>query len=231
MNRGLTGFKITRFEFPRNRRIGDSQVSVPDVNWVAAVELFDGNGQSGLGFISALFDPLPAGALLEDYFRHTLWPDLQSQLPEALLNRVTRPRGGNIREPLWDLAEGVELALWDLAAKRLELPLYRLLGGTCRRQAAYGSGLCFHLTDQQTHDFYSAARAAGYRAYKVKVGHPDLDWDLRRLGLIAGAVGPDALLMVDANEAWSVREAALRLHAYEEGGLRDSLGRGSDLAP
>lgn len=215
----LQGFKITRFEFPRDRHIGDSQVSVPDVNWVGTVELFDAAGASGLGFFCTLFEPLPPASFLTDYFQRVLWPGLAGQVPEALLNRVTRPRGGNIRAAQWDLAEAVELALWDLAAKRVQLPLFRLLGGTRARQKAYASGLCFHFSDQQLHDFYAAARRDGYGAYKIKVGHPELSWDLRRLQVIVETVGPEARLMVDANEAWSESEAVRRLRAYAEAGF------------
>lgn len=220
MNLGLREFKITRFEFPRNRRIGDSQVLVPDTNWVGALELMGADGHSGLGFFAALFDPLPSARFLTAYFDRTQWPHLRNQVPEALLNRVTRPRGGNIRSVSWDLGEAVELALWDLAAKRLNMPLFRLLGGTRSRQRAYASGLCFHLTDDQTQDFYAAACRDGYTAYKVKVGHPDLGWDLNRLKLISEAVGTQACLMVDANEAWAPHEARRRLQAYTEAGFR-----------
>ena len=219
MKAGLQRFNITRFEFPRDRRIGDSQVLVPNTNWVGALELVAADGLSGLGFFAALFDPLPATKFLTDYFDRHLWTGLRHERPEALLNRVSRPRGGNVRSSLWDLAEAVELALWDLAAKRLNLPLYRLLGGTQARQRAYASGLCFHLTDSQTHDFYTAARLDGYTAYKIKVGHPDLAWDLNRLKLVADAVGPQARLMVDANEAWAPHEALRRLKAYGEAGF------------
>lgn len=220
MNAGLHGFNITRFEFPRDRRIGDSQVLVPNTNWVGALELVAADGLSGLGFFGALFDPLPATNFLADYFERVLWPGLRNERPEALLNRVSRPRGGNIRSTQWDLSDAVELALWDLAAKRLDLPLYRLLGGTRSRQSAYASGLCFHLSDAQTQEFYSRARRDGYTAYKIKVGHPDLAWDLDRLRLIADAVGPQARLMVDANEAWAPHEAWRRLQAYAEAGFR-----------
>jgi L-alanine-DL-glutamate epimerase-like enolase superfamily enzyme len=212
----LTAFKITRFEFPRDRRIGDSQVTVPDVNWVGTLELFDAEGRSGLGFFADLFDPLPKVAFLEDYFARALWCGLQGQVPEGILNKVTRPRGGNIRPILFGLDEAVDVALWDLVGKHASMPLHKLLGGTRDRQAAYCSGLCFHLSDQEAYDFYTAARREGYCAYKIKVGHRDVDWDLRRLRLVAAAVGSDARLMVDANEAWSANEAARRLRSYAD---------------
>jgi L-alanine-DL-glutamate epimerase-like enolase superfamily enzyme len=82
----------------------------------------------------------------------------------------------------------------------------------------YASGLDFHLGDAQYRELFSQARAQGYRGFKIKVGHPDLEWDLRRLaivGEIAEGVGP---IMVDANEAWSPKEAIRRLKLYLRGG-------------
>src|SRR5205807_1033598 len=52
-----------------------------------------------------------------------------------------------------------------------------------------------------------------------KVGHPDLPWDLARLRAIAAVVGPGAVLMVDANEAWSPKEAIRRAYAYRDAGF------------
>lgn len=67
--------------------------------------------------------------------------------------------------------------------------------------------------------FYEKAKAEGFSAFKVKVGHPDASWDVSRLELVRGVVGPDALLMADANEAWSPKEAIRRLHAYHDAGV------------
>jgi L-fuconate dehydratase len=54
------------------------------------------------------------------------------------------------------------------------------------------------------------AYAAGWRAMKMKVGGPVED-DVRRAGLIRSEIGPDPLLMMDANQAWGVDEAIARL--------------------
>lgn len=64
----------------------------------------------------------------------------------------------------------IDQALWDLAAKRAGLPLFRFLGGTDDRPRAYGSGLEFHMAEADIRILYAAARADGYSAYKVKLG-------------------------------------------------------------
>ena len=214
----IAEFRITRYEWPRSRPIGDSQVRA-DWHHTGSVELTSTSGQVGLGFFGALFHPLPPLAELTRAFAEEVFPGLTGQNAFTLGHRVSRPRGGNIGKggSLFGLA--VDQALWDLQAKELGLPLYRLLGGTNNRVPAYASGLDYHLTTDDAAAFFAEAKRQGFEAFKVKVGNPDLQWDLDRLRAIDAAVGPGARLMVDANEAWSPKEAIRRSHAYRDAGF------------
>ncbi len=209
-------YRITRFQFPRSRVIGDSQVRI-DTHYIGTIELFSRNGHVGLGFFGALLAPLPPLAELERVFATEAWQGLEGQNPFVLLQRLTRPRGGNIRAAFYGHA--INQALWDLQGKESGLPLYRLLGGTSGTVRAYASGLDYHLSLEETSAFFARAAARGFTAFKVKVGNPDLAWDLERLRAIAAAVGPEATFMVDANEAWSPKEAIRRAYAYREAGI------------
>ena len=217
ITRRLARFEVRSFRFARDRVIGDAFVSA-DTNHVATLTLWDANGQSGLGFFDALFAPLPPRAWLQAHIAATLWPALEHHSPEGLLHRITLPRAGHGTAPPFGIADAFDQALWDLAAKRAGQPLWRYLGGTSGEADAYASGLCFHLTDTTAHAFYAVARADGHRAYKVKLGHPDLGRDLARLALVQDAVGPNAILMADANEAWTVAETRRRIRAFAGAG-------------
>src|ERR1700761_8686074 len=92
----VVDFSITRFSFPRDRAIGDSQVRIETCN-VAAIELTTDDGLTGLGFCSNLFHPMPDRAELERVFRTEALPGLRGQHPMALIHRILRPRGGNNR--------------------------------------------------------------------------------------------------------------------------------------
>lgn len=209
--------RITRFSFPRDRVIGDSQVHIAHCN-VAVLELSDGSGRTGTGLFQDLFTPLPDEDELQRQFRLTAWPRLHAAHPAGLLNRISRPRGGNRRAPPFNMAEAIDQALWDLHAQQLGLPLWRLLGGIGPGKVrAYASGLEFHLSDAHFVAFFGGAKEKGFDAFKVKIGHPDLAWDLRRLKLLRETVG-EHTLMVDSNEAWSGKEAVRRLHAYADAG-------------
>ena len=213
----IAEFRITRFQFPRNRVIGDSQVRIDTVN-VAAVELFDKQGRSGLGFAQRLFQPFPQTEEIERVFAEEVWPDLEGQTPMAIVHRVNRPRGGNQRGFSLPFEEAVQVALWDLAAKQVDLPLHRLLGSRRDRVQAYASGLDYHLSDEDFTEFFGHADAIGYSAFKIKVGSPDFDRDLHRLNLLAKTVRPGARVMIDANEAWGAKETLVKLTAIRDAG-------------
>jgi L-alanine-DL-glutamate epimerase-like enolase superfamily enzyme len=213
----LASFAITRFQFARDRVIGDSQVRAEIAN-VAALELRDENGSTGLGFVQTLFHPLPDQEEMARSFEDEVWPGLLGQEAMGLIHRVNRPRGGNQRAYTLPFHEAVQVALWDLAAKQAALPLHKLLGSRRGRTQAYASGLDYHLTDAEFEAFFAHADAIGYRAFKIKVGHLDFERDLLRLKLLAGVVRPGARIMIDANEAWGAKEAVVKLEAIRRAG-------------
>jgi L-alanine-DL-glutamate epimerase-like enolase superfamily enzyme len=133
---------------------------------------------------------------------------------------VNRPRGGNQRSYTLPFDEAVQVALWDLAAKQVGLPLHRLLGSRRERVRVYASGLDFHLSDSEYAAFFGHADSMGYSAFKIKVGHPDLERDLHRLDLLVRTVRRGALVMIDANEAWSAKEALVKLAAIRDAGFK-----------
>src|SRR5450755_1930091 len=92
----LAGFRITRYQFPRDRVIGDSQVRASEV-YVAGVELMDGGGRVGLGFAQSLITPLPDLVEIERHFATEAWPSLGGRSRASLAVGVRRVRGGNMR--------------------------------------------------------------------------------------------------------------------------------------
>ncbi len=213
----VADFRITRFQYARDRVIGDSQVRIEDMH-VATLELIADSGEVGLGFILSLFHPLPDQVEIERVFRTEAWEGIEGQPPAALVHRVSRPRGGNQRAFSIPFHEALQLALWDLTAKEVGLPLHQLLGSRRNQVEAYASGLDYHLTDDEFVTFFAHAEAIGYRAFKIKVGNPDFDWDLNRLKLLKKNVRKDALVMIDANEAWGAKEALAKLEVIRREG-------------
>lgn len=113
--------------------------------------------------------------------------------------------------PLAQVLGGLDIALWDLAARRAGEPLHRLLGSRRADVPAYASGI--NPTDPAA--TVRAARAAGHRAFKLKVGF-GRERDLANAAAVAGALGPGDVFMVDANQAWDAATARAMAEALAE---------------
>ena len=109
----------------------------------------------------------------------------------------------------------VDLALWDLAGKLLGEPVYRLLGLSAASETpatSYSLGIAETATMQRR---AREAVGAGYPVLKLKLG-TDRD---RRIVEAVRAVAPDARIRVDANEAWTPKEAIRKCEMLAEHGV------------
>jgi D-galactarolactone cycloisomerase len=107
------------------------------------------------------------------------------------------------------IVAGVDTALWDLHARRQGKPLWQVLGGTQAQEQAqaqpvqvYASGL----NPTEPEKLALQKRGEGYRAFKLKVGF-GAERDLANLRALRDALGSEATMMVDANQAWDFDEA------------------------
>ena len=105
----------------------------------------------------------------------------------------------------------VDIALWDLKAKRAGLPLAKLLGAHRDSVACYNTSGGFLSTPvEQVVENARAAIGRGIGGIKVKVGQPDARLDLARVERVRSALGDGFPLMVDANQQWT-RDTAARI--------------------
>lgn len=110
----------------------------------------------------------------------------------------------------------VDMALFDLLARRAELPLWKLLGGYRRRIATSVTIGILPLADT-----VAAARRrveSGFRFLKLK-GGLDLDDDIERVAAVRAAVGTGVGLRFDANQGYSVEETVRFLDATRAAGV------------
>src|SRR5205085_3279848 len=105
----------------------------------------------------------------------------------------------------------VDLALWDLAGRRAGQPLWRLLGATDADPVLVNYTIASSDRAGASTEALQARRA-GFSCVKVKVGIGD---DAGRLAAVRATAGPELLVRLDANGAWSVAEAAAVLRALE----------------
>jgi L-alanine-DL-glutamate epimerase-like enolase superfamily enzyme len=101
----------------------------------------------------------------------------------------------------------LDIACWDLKARALGEPLWRLLGGTARPLPAYAGGV---FLNDSLDTIVAEARAyvdQGFRAMKMRTGSPRLADDIDRVGAVREAIGPELTLMVDVVQGWSPDQA------------------------
>lgn len=105
----------------------------------------------------------------------------------------------------------IDIALYDLKAKRAGLPLAKLLGAHRDSVRTYNtSGGFLNATIEEVKERASRSIAEGIGGIKIKVGLPDGATDLARVAAVREHIGPDVPLMVDANQQWD-RTTALRM--------------------
>ncbi|WP_166969009.1 L-talarate/galactarate dehydratase [Brevibacterium atlanticum] len=104
----------------------------------------------------------------------------------------------------------IDIALYDLKAKRADLPLAKFLGSHRDSVRTYNtSGGFLNASIEEVKDRASKSLEDGIGGIKIKVGLPDSAEDLRRVSAVRDHIG-DAPLMVDANQQWD-RATALRM--------------------
>ena len=113
----------------------------------------------------------------------------------------------------------VELALWDLAGRKLGVPVYKLIGGYRDKVPAYGSTMCGDempgglATPEDYGRFAEALLARGYKAIKLHTWMkpvsfaPDPRMDVKACAAVREAVGPEVPLMLDAYHGYSRSDA------------------------
>ncbi len=109
----------------------------------------------------------------------------------------------------------VDNALWDLKAKLLEVSLLDLLGAARERAPIYGSGGFTSYSIEKLQEQLGGWVEEGIQSVKMKIGREPAD-DLDRVRAARKAVGPDVELFVDANGAYSRKQALAQAERFAE---------------
>jgi L-alanine-DL-glutamate epimerase-like enolase superfamily enzyme len=113
------------------------------------------------------------------------------------------------------LRAALDLALLDLAGRRAGEPVWRLLGAAEAAPVEVNATIAVADPERAAAEA-AAARQAGFRCVKVKVGLPG---DVERVAAVRSAAGPEMSIRVDANGAWSAEEAVAALRELEPHGI------------
>jgi L-alanine-DL-glutamate epimerase-like enolase superfamily enzyme len=197
----------------------------------------DADGAHGWGEIWCNFPPYSAdnkARLMETVVAPAAFAGRYEDPADAWHALTARTRRwaiqGAEQGPVGACLAGVDLALWDLTARRAGVPLRHLLGAPSNKRTvpAYASGL----NPDSAVETIERARAAGFTAFKVKVGF-GLDQDLAMLARVRAALRDDERLMVDANQGWDMpdaRRAVPRIAAHGVGWIEEPIPADSSAA-
>ena len=186
------------------------------------VRIVDASGAEGWGEIWCNWPAVGAEhrARLADDFKDRLVGRTYAT-PDAAFRQLTAElevmalQTGEIG-PIAQVIAGIDIAMWDLAARMQGKPLYRVLGGATRDKVpVYATGI----NPDQPEKFAAARYAEGHRAFKLKTGF-NHDRDVGNLRAMREAVGKDAVLTCDANQALSVDAAIAFARAVGPIGLQ-----------
>ncbi len=113
----------------------------------------------------------------------------------------------------------LDIALWDLKAKALDLPLYRLLGPYTDTVPVYGSGGWTNFSESELVAEQVGYVERGFPRVKMKVGKDfgmSEDEDVKRLAAVRKAVGDDVEIYVDANNGYYAKQAIRMSQIFEQ---------------
>jgi L-alanine-DL-glutamate epimerase-like enolase superfamily enzyme len=168
-------------------------------------------GSAGASLFAPIVEQLLAPVLLgqDPYRTEGLWAEMYQEV-------LLQGRAGTVVRAI----SALDTALWDRNARAVKLPLYKLLGAmTCESVPVYASGGYF-LAGKTPAILATEMRGyvdRGFTAVKIKVGKEDLLGEEARIAAVREAIGPNTILMLDANNAWSDLPTALRfIQMYEK---------------
>jgi L-alanine-DL-glutamate epimerase-like enolase superfamily enzyme len=189
------------FEVPTDQPEADGTLAW-DKTTIVVVEI-EAGGATGLGYTyaDASLVPLIAGKLASVVAGRDAF-DIAA-IGEALWRGVRNlGRSGLAATAI----SAIDIALWDLKAKLLDLPLATLLGRRRERVPIYGSGgFTTYSDDALRHQLASWVESDGCRWVKMKIGS-EPEYDPLRVEVARRAIG-DAGLFVDANGAFTAQRA------------------------
>jgi L-alanine-DL-glutamate epimerase-like enolase superfamily enzyme len=182
-----------------------------DKTSLVLVEAF-GGGKTGLGYSYA--DKATAELIDE-----SLAPKLigQDALAIGAVWRIVVDQIRNLGRPgISSMAiAAIDNALWDLKGKLLDVSVASLLGLTRTGIMAYGSGGFTSYSDSELRKQLGDWAAAGFGAVKMKIGR-DAAADIERVRAAREAIGDEAQLFVDANGAYTRKQALCQAHRFRE---------------
>jgi L-alanine-DL-glutamate epimerase-like enolase superfamily enzyme len=210
--------EVSIYRIPTDRPEADGTFHW-DSTTMVFVEAIADSGARGIGFS---YTAAAAGRLIQDLLAPAVIGHPIDHLGGAWEAMVRAVRNVGLPGVAATAISAVDTALWDLRARSLELPLFRLLGVYRESIPIYGSGGFTTYSERELVEQFTRWVEQGISKVKMKVGK---DWgtrpeeDLTRVSAARKAIGPDTELFVDANGAYTPKQAIDLSKLFSEQGV------------
>jgi mandelate racemase len=159
----------------------------------------------------------PLMAMYDALAARVIGKALDPRAVQADLMAMTRLAGA--KGAAGQAISGLDMALWDAAAKEKGLPLYKLLGAEAVATPAYNSKGLGMIGAEAAAVEARELLDEGFDAVKLRLGYPTLEEDVAVTRAVKVAIGPDVPLMSDYNQSQEVEEVIRRVKALDGEGL------------
>lgn len=213
----VTGVRTAVHRFPTPAQEGDGTLT-----WSATTAVtveVDAEGATGLGWT---YSSPAAATVVTEHLAEVIDGRDAFDVPGAWAAMHRAGRNLGTRGLFAQALSAVDIALWDLKARLLDVPLADLFGRVRDRVPVYGSGGFTTLTDDELAEQVAGWQEAGCTAMKVKIGESwgtEVDRDLARVRRLRELAGDDVDLMVDANGGYATGQARRVGSALDELGV------------
>ena len=203
---------------PLPRTIANSTHVLRFIDWII-VEVASGDHVGRSVMLSFDYAPeLLRGIVASELKRHLIGLPAEDIRAIHQINLRATEYVGQTGLAMWGTS-AIDVALWDLLARSLNVPASLLFGRAARSVPVYGSGGWISWSDEELADSVSSYLERGFRAVKIKIGGPSEDWDVARVRAVRQLVGPDVGLAVDCNQGLTLERALRTARRLEECGL------------
>jgi L-alanine-DL-glutamate epimerase-like enolase superfamily enzyme len=203
-NQSIADIKVHLVSAPVTGGFADATRTVETVGFTV-VRIITDQGLEGIGVTYHEVGGEATKVLIDRNFSPRLLGRDPLQTEVIYADLVGYLRGIGRKGMMLCALSAIDIALWDLKGKIVDLPLYRLLGGAKTEVPVYASGGWTSYDDDELVEEITGMVKRGYTQVKFKVGvegGTNLRRDVRRVASVRDAIGPDIGIMLDANNCW-----------------------------
>jgi len=217
MNTKIKKIEVQLFQIPLPEVLSDAKHGDHYFFELVTVTITLNNGYSGVGYT---YTGGKGGHAIKAMIEHDFAPALEN-------------KDGSDIDKLYDFMEwhihyvgrggiasfaisAIDIALWDIKCKMLDLPLWKVAGGASNSCKAYCGGIDLMFTTEKLLNNIQGYLDNGYNAVKIKIGREKLDEDIARIAAVRALIGDEVTFMVDANYSMTVQEAIIAAEAFKE---------------